>query len=139
VALSWLGKPLSTKGTGFPVTCSCLRPPLGKFTETRLFGRFEERHRARASALSLPIRPWGPTTNGRERAFQLPLSRGCQLRPSSRLMSEPLVPTVIQSLSASLHWTEERYPWGGMAEAVHVQPPSVDDAAAVLALSFGAA
>ena len=51
------------------------------------------------------MRPLGPTTNGSERAFQF-LSASCgsvgvgfkgvQLRPSSREMSVPLGPTVIQ-------------------------------------------
>ena len=51
------------------------------------------------------MRPWGPTTNGSERAFQFLSAswgsvavgfRGLQLRPSSREMSVPLGPTVIQ-------------------------------------------
>ena len=52
----------------------------------------------KAAGFSRPIRPFGPTTNGNESAFQLPLSSGCHVRPSSRLMSEPLVPAVIQAL-----------------------------------------
>ena len=53
------------------------------------------------------MRPLGPTTKGRERAFQLlsassgsPLVglRGVQFLPSSREMSVPLGPTVIQVL-----------------------------------------
>ncbi len=61
------------------------------------------------------MRPWGPTTKGRERAFQfLSVSllasrsvfggwlgqgrRAVQLLPSSREMSVPLGPTVIQVL-----------------------------------------
>ena len=54
------------------------------------------------------MRPLGPTMKGSERAFQFPLSSGCQVRPSSRLMSEPLVPAVIHALSDSDHWTVER-------------------------------
>ena len=49
------------------------------------------------------MRPLGPTTKGSERAFQLPSSSDCQVLPSSRLMSEPLGPTVIQSLRTSDH------------------------------------
>jgi hypothetical protein len=57
--------------------------------------------------------------------------------PSSRLMSEPLVPTVIQALSASDHCTAERKPWGGVVEAVQVRPLSSDHAAVpVLSLGF---
>ena len=53
-----------------------------------------------------PMRPWGPTTKGRERAFQFLSAsggseavglRGLQFFPSSREMSVPLGPTVIQS------------------------------------------
>jgi len=61
-----------------------------------------------ADGLRRAMRPLGPTMKGSERAFQLPLSRGCQVRPSSRLMSEPLVPAVIQSFSDWDHWTVER-------------------------------
>jgi len=54
------------------------------------------------------MRPWGPTTKGRDRAFQCWSSsgvvsgfwglgfRGRQLRPSSVEMSVPFGPTVIQ-------------------------------------------
>lgn len=53
------------------------------------------------------MRPWGPTTKGSERAFQFlsasggwlrPGRRAIQFVPSSREMSEPLGPTVIQAL-----------------------------------------
>jgi len=59
------------------------------------------------------MRPCGPTTKGRESAFQLPLAvsslgKGVQVLPSSRLMSEPLVPAVIQAFRSSLQATEER-------------------------------
>ena len=54
---------------------------------------------------SLPMRPLGPTTKGRDRAFQFWSAsgwsegdgfRGCQFLPSSVEMSVPLGPTVIQ-------------------------------------------
>ena len=89
-----------------------------------------------AAGLSRAMRPLGPTTKGSERAFQLPLSSGCQVFPSSRLTSDPLVPTVIQSLRTSDHWTTERKPWGGVVEAVHGWPPS-EDQEAVPADSLG--
>ena len=53
------------------------------------------------------MRPWGPTTKGRDRAFQCWSASGAspgvgrsgrQLRPSSVEMSVPLGPTVIQVL-----------------------------------------
>jgi len=40
----------------------------------------------RAAGLSRAMRPSGPTTKGSESAFQLPLSSGCQVLPSSRLI-----------------------------------------------------
>ena len=61
----------------------------------------------RASGRSLPMRPLGPTTKGRERAFQFLSASGAscaagwralQFLPSSREMSVPLGPTVIQVL-----------------------------------------
>ena len=58
------------------------------------------------------MRPLGPTMNGSERAFQLPLSRGCQVLPSSRETSEPLVPAVIQSFSNSDHVEAGAVLWG---------------------------
>ena len=57
----------------------------------------------KAPAFSRPIRPFGPTTKGSESAFQLPSSSGCQVRPSSRLTSDPSVPAVIHTLSDSDH------------------------------------
>ena len=57
----------------------------------------------KADGFSRQIRPFGPTIKGNERAFQLPLSSGCQVRPSSRLMSEPFVPALIQALKESDH------------------------------------
>jgi cytochrome c553 len=57
---------------------------------------------------SRAMRPLGPTTKGSESAFQLPLSSDCQLLPSSRLLSEPFVPTVIHSLRDSEYCTAER-------------------------------
>jgi len=61
----------------------------------------------RAAGRRRPMRPLGPTTKGRDRAFQCWSAsgvsvalgfRGCQLRPSSVEMSVPLGPTVIQVL-----------------------------------------
>src|ERR1035437_3116024 len=72
------------------------------------------------------MRPLGPTTKGSERAFQLPSSSGCQVLPSSRLMSEPLVPTVIQSLRLSDHWTAERKPWGGRLDGTIAHGPKTN-------------
>src|ERR1035438_9307551 len=89
-----------------------------------------------AAGLSRAMRPLGPTTKGSERAFQLPLSSGCQVLPSSRLKSEPLVPTVIQSLRLSDHCTALRKPWGGVVEAVQCSPLSSDHAV-VPVLSLG--
>jgi hypothetical protein len=65
----------------------------------------------RAAESSLPMRPCGPTTKGRESAFQLRSAPGAswsagsgwtarQLRPSSVETSVPLGPTVIQVLVA---------------------------------------
>jgi hypothetical protein len=61
-----------------------------------------------AEAFNRAILPFGPTAKGSESAFQFPSSRSCQVVPLSRLISEPFVPTVIQILSASDHWTAER-------------------------------
>jgi hypothetical protein len=61
----------------------------------------------RAVGFSLPMRPLGPTTKGRERAFQFWSAsgasvafglRGRQFLPWSVEMSVPLGPTVIQVL-----------------------------------------
>ena len=61
-----------------------------------------------AVGLNLAMRPPGPTTSGSERAFQFPLSRGCQVLPSSREMSEPLVPAAIHAFAAGFQATVER-------------------------------
>jgi hypothetical protein len=61
-----------------------------------------------AVAFSFAILPFGPTTNGNESAFQFPSSSRSHVFPSSRLMSEPFVPTVNQIFSESDHWTAER-------------------------------
>ncbi len=59
----------------------------------------------RAVGFNLPMRPLGPTTKGRDRAFQFWSAsgasegegfKGCQFLPSSVEMSVPLGPTVIQ-------------------------------------------
>ena len=63
-----------------------------------------------AATDSRAIRPFGPTTNGSESAFQLPSSTACHVLPSSRLISEPLVPAAIHTLRSSLQATELRYP-----------------------------
>ena len=79
------------------------------FAATKRFQRLGVVAAAEGSAVGRrrPMRPWGPTTKGRERAFQcwsasagsLGLGwRGRQLRPSSVEMSVPLGPTVIQVL-----------------------------------------
>ena len=60
------------------------------------------------AAFNRAIRPFGPTTNGSDTAFQFPSSSLSHVFPSSREMSEPFVPTVIQALSPSLHATAER-------------------------------
>ena len=60
------------------------------------------------AAFSFAILPFGPTTNGSDNAFQLPFSSGRHVFPSSRLMSEPLLPTATQTRSASDHSTAER-------------------------------
>src|SRR5580704_11657208 len=73
---------------------------------------------------SLPIWPLGPTAHGRLRAFQLPLSSHCQVSPSSKEISDPLLHTVIQALSAASQATAERYPWGGLWAALQCFPPS---------------
>src|SRR5580658_6914990 len=61
-----------------------------------------------AAASSRAMRPSVPTANGKDSAFQLPSSNGRQFLPSSREMSEPLVPTAIQAFRGSDHWTAER-------------------------------
>ena len=57
----------------------------------------------RAPGFSRAIRPFGPTTNGNDNAFQLPSSSARHVFPSSREMSDPLVPAVIQTLRDSDH------------------------------------
>src|SRR5579859_885327 len=58
---------------------------------------------AKASAFNRPICPFGPTTNGSDNAFQFPSSSAFQVRPSSRLISDPFVPAVIQTFNDSDH------------------------------------
>src|ERR1700761_8274980 len=76
------------------------------------------------SVPSLPIWPLNPTTQGRLRAFQLPPSSHCHVLPSSYEISDPLLPTVIQTLFCSSQATAERYPWGGLPGVIQCFPPS---------------
>src|ERR1700723_2050249 len=85
-----------------------------------------------AVASSLPMRPFSPTINGSESAFQLPSSSFCQVRPSSRLTSEPLLPAVTHTFPSALHSTDERYPCGGTTAALQCRPSSSLQAAVPL-------
>ena len=95
------------------------RAPFSRFLSGAKAGSMRQDRQGfgNAAAFSRAIRPFGPTTNGNDNAFQFPSSSGFHVFPSSRLMSDPLVPAVIQSLSDSDHCTVDRYPCGGVVEA----------------------
>jgi len=83
----------------------------------RLFRQSEHRYGASTLGLSFPMRPLGPTTKGRERAFQFwfesgasvgPGLRARQFLPSSVEMSVPFGPTVISACDEVSNATEDR-------------------------------